>query len=188
MIGNIVAGTFSAGAPPIPPTSYESIATVTVGSGGTGSDITFTSIPSTYKHLQIRGIGRRTDAQDYFDSVRFYFNTDTTTTNYYRHFLGAENNTAFAGSTNNMPAVTLPGNSQTANAFGGFVVDILDYSDTNKFKTVRTLGGLEMNTTLSEMRFQSGLWRNTAAINQITFIANTGFTQYSQFALYGIRD
>ncbi len=39
------------------PTAYESIATTTVGAGGT-STITFSSIPSTYTHLQIRGIGR----------------------------------------------------------------------------------------------------------------------------------
>ena len=39
--------------------SYESIATVTVGSGGS-SYIEFTSIPGTYTHLQIRGILRNT--------------------------------------------------------------------------------------------------------------------------------
>ena len=35
------------------PGSYESIATVSVGSGGTSS-ADFTSVPSTYTHLQIR--------------------------------------------------------------------------------------------------------------------------------------
>jgi hypothetical protein len=38
-------------------TSYESIATVTVGGGGAAT-VAFTSIPATYTHLQIRGIGR----------------------------------------------------------------------------------------------------------------------------------
>ena len=37
--------------------SYESIATVTVGAGGT-STITFSSIPTGYTHLQIRGIAQ----------------------------------------------------------------------------------------------------------------------------------
>ena len=41
--------------------SYESIQTVTVGSGGQ-STISFTSIPSTYKHLQIRMLARATGA------------------------------------------------------------------------------------------------------------------------------
>ena len=56
MIGNIVAGTFSAGVAPVT-SSYESIATVSVGSGGQSS-IVFSSIPSTYKHLQLRAIAR----------------------------------------------------------------------------------------------------------------------------------
>jgi len=37
--------------------SYESIQTVTVGAGGTAT-VTFSSIPATYTHLQIRGIAR----------------------------------------------------------------------------------------------------------------------------------
>lgn len=36
-----------------PSTDYDSIATTTVGAGGAAS-ITFSSIPSTYQHLQIR--------------------------------------------------------------------------------------------------------------------------------------
>jgi hypothetical protein len=35
-------------------TSYESIETVTVGSGGSATVLTFSSIPATYTHLQIR--------------------------------------------------------------------------------------------------------------------------------------
>ena len=46
---------FLAGNAAVIGTSYESIATTTVGSGG-ASSITFSSIPATYAHLQIRGI------------------------------------------------------------------------------------------------------------------------------------
>jgi hypothetical protein len=38
-------------------TSYESIATVTVGGGGSAS-ASFTSIPATYTHLQLSWIGK----------------------------------------------------------------------------------------------------------------------------------
>ena len=51
---------------PIPPTldtagDFESIATVTVGSGG-ASSIEFTSIPGTYQHLQVRGLLRQSSS------------------------------------------------------------------------------------------------------------------------------
>jgi hypothetical protein len=44
-------------APPLAAGSYESIATVTVGSGGTPT-ISFATIPTNFKHLQLRGIYR----------------------------------------------------------------------------------------------------------------------------------
>ena len=43
----------------IPTGSFSSIATVTVGSGGS-STVSFISIPQTYKHLQLRGIAKGT--------------------------------------------------------------------------------------------------------------------------------
>ncbi len=52
MIGAITAGLYGTGVPPVT-SSYESIATSTA----TGSSITFSSIPSTYKHLQVRALG-----------------------------------------------------------------------------------------------------------------------------------
>lgn len=169
-----------------PTSAYDSIATTTVGSGGS-STITFSSIPSTYTHLQIRGIGRRTDAQSYYDNCSFYFNTDSTTTNYYRHLIEGDGATVSAASANAYPCIILPGNSLTANAFGEFVVDILDYTNINKYKTIRSLTGLDVNGAGGGIRFTSGLWKNTAAINTITFIGNTSYSQYSSFALYGIK-
>lgn len=174
---------------PFTPTgSYDALAVYTVPSGGV-TNIVFSGIPTggQYTHLQIRGIGRRTDAQAYYDNMMFYFNTDSTSTNYYRHLIVGDGSSAAAGAANSYPAVVLPGNSQASNVFGGFVVDILDYASTTKYKTVRTIGGVQTNGTDSEIRFQSGLWKDTSAINQITFIGNSGLTQYSQFALYGVK-
>jgi hypothetical protein len=60
-----------------PPSSFESIATAT----GTGSSatITFSSIPSTYQHLQIRGIARATSGGETEPiDLRLYFNGLTT--------------------------------------------------------------------------------------------------------------
>ena len=73
-------------------TSYESISTVTVGSGG-AADVTFSSIPATYKHLQIRGISRNSGSGISIGRVRF--NSDTGT-NYARHTLEGDGSSAGA--------------------------------------------------------------------------------------------
>ena len=165
--------------------SYESIATVTVGSGGQ-STITFSSIPSTYKHLQIRGIARSAGA---FTQTRIKINSDTGS-NYTLHQLTGTGSTATANAypneTGPVPVpIRMP---DTANIFGAFVMDILDYQNTSKFKTIRTLGGADLNGSGS-MILSSNLFRSTSAISQLDFDGNgENFAQYSQFALYGIRD
>ena len=160
--------------------SFESIQTVTVGSGGQSS-ISFSSIPSTYKHLQIRCFWRDAGGAE----MKGEFNSDTTTTNYYRHYLQGDGSGVGAGANN-------------LNSFGGFyagaasqfgitIMDILDYTNTNKNKTVRTLWGYDSNGS-GYMGFSSGLWSNTSAISNITLkTTGTNFVQYSSFALYGIK-
>lgn len=172
-------------------TDYESIQTVTVGAGGSAT-ITFSSIPSTYTHLQIRYISRSTRASG-SDSVSFRFNSDSGT-NYARHFLFGDGASAGAGATTSdtMSNCALgSGASAGASMFGGGVVDILDYTSTNKNKTIRSLSGADINGAGGDLRLSSGLWFATpAAINSITLYAQGGaanFVQYSSFALYGIK-
>ena len=77
---------------------------------------------------------------------------------------------------------------ETANSFGAYVVDVLDYANTNKYKTVRTLGGKDLNGSGQEGLY-SNLWKNTNAITDITLkvVGGSNFVQYSHFALYGIK-
>jgi hypothetical protein len=180
MIGNAVAGLFGIGLPPIV-TAYESIATVTVGSGGSSS-ISFTSIPSTFTHLQIRAaIFSNANQSD----VRVQFNSDTAT-NYSNHGLYGSGASATAN-----------GNANTTFGYGGLtgdttrcgvtIIDILDYTNTNKYKTLRNISGVDQNGS-GYVEVQSGSWRNTAAITSITIFTNgANYTQYSSFALYGIK-
>jgi hypothetical protein len=121
------------------------------------------------------------------------FNSDSGT-NYTRHILYGYNSTtgvfANTAETYNRAGINSAANA-TANVFAAGVYDILDYASTNKYKTLRILGGSEDNTaTGSEIRFASGLWSSTSAISSMTFYAQTGsanFTQYTTFALYGIK-
>jgi hypothetical protein len=73
-------------------------------------------------------------------------------------------------------------------AFGANIIDILDYANTNKYKTTRTLSGGDNNGS-GFVQFMSGNWRNTNAVTSIDIFQVDGDTiaEYSQFALYGIK-
>jgi hypothetical protein len=175
------------------PNSYESIATVTVGSGGQSS-ISFTSIPSTYKHLQIRGIAKTTFTSDPAGASPFTigFNGNTTFTDYRTHQLLGDGSTAQAYTVQSSGWLAGVGNAQnanTANNFSVFVIDILDYTNTSKNKVIRSLFGNDRNGA-GDVDFFSALWINTAAITTITTQfpqSPRSFAQYSSFALYGIK-
>ena len=177
--------------------AYESIATVTVGAGGQ-SNISFSSIPSTYKHLQIRGIAQDNRTTYNQSSFGFRFNGDSGS-NYSYHFLQASwgagatgVDSMGSGSQNQAYSVGSIVSSVTANTFGSFVIDILDYANTNKYKTIRGLSGADANSATGYRpipRLGSGSWQSTSAINSMTIYSEFGsaFNQYSSFALYGIK-
>ena len=162
--------------------SYESIATVTVGSGG-ASNVEFTSIPSTYSHLQIRAILAGTGSISY-QILRF--NGDTGS-NYADHGINGDGSSVTTFSDVSNSTAGQQGAISTANIFTSFIIDILDYQNTNKYKTLRTLSGYDANGS-GFLSFRSGLWMNTNAITSIKLQPNTNnFAQYSHFALFGIK-
>jgi hypothetical protein len=172
--------------------SFESIATVSVGSGGQ-STITFSSIPSTYKHLQIRGLSRTTySGGTDGDYLKIRFNGDSAA-NYSVHSLRGNGASAYAlgyASQNEGWIGRSGATGLSSNIFGAFITDILDYTSTSKNKTIRNLGGYDANGS-GIVELDSALWFTTpAAITSITLNSGsgTGFEQYSTFALYGIKD
>jgi hypothetical protein len=191
MIGAITAGLFDSGVAPAPTTGYVSIATVTIGSGGASSAV-FSSIPSTYKHLQIRALARTDRAGNPQDFLQIRYNNDTGA-NYAYHSLygnGASAGASDTGtSTANPWSAIVAGATASSNVFGIFTADLLDYTSTNKYKTLRSLSGIDNNDTNGRIYFQSNLWQNTAAVSTITIqpVYGTNFVQYSSFALYGIQ-
>ena len=160
---------------PVSLSNYESIQTITVGAGGT-ANVEFTSIPSIYKHLQVR-----VSVSDGGSLVQL--NSDTGT-NYKRHYLYADGTAGYAGSggaTNGLSFLSF-GNSSS---FAANIIDILDYTNTNKYKTLRNLSGVDYSGS-GELFIVSGLWLSTSAITSIKFSGNT-IGQGSTFALYGIK-
>ena len=166
------------------------IASQSVGAGG-ASSVTFSSVPSTFTHLQIRVFGR-TGAGYESDGCNIRFNNDSTNS-YVVHFLQGDSVNASSSNATAQQSLyiagRLPGSTVTASVFGSVVLDILDYANTNKNKTVRSISGFDPNNSSAVVRaaMMSGLWLNTSAISQIEILANNGgFAQYSRFDLYGI--
>jgi hypothetical protein len=166
---------------------FESIATATAS--GSSATLEFTSIPSTFQHLQIRMLTRSTRAAA-SSNIFIGFNSDTTTGNYYGHMLQGDGASATAAakigtSTSFMSATSAASN--TAGIFSGVVIDVLDYKDTNKYKTSRGLSGYDANGS-GLIYLASGLWMNTNAITSIQLTDALGnFASGSVAALYGIR-
>jgi len=169
-----------------PSGAYDSIATTTI-TAGTAASITFSSIPTTYTHLQIRMSARTDFALSIPIDVYIEFNGDTSYTGYRNHRLKGDGATATAGTSASYDIHKItPAASTTASVFGGCVVDILDYANTNKNTTVRYLGGVDLNGS-GNIVFGSVLWPFTTAVNQIKLLADGSFVAGSKFALYGIK-
>lgn len=163
--------------------SFESIATAT-GTGSSGT-ITFSSIPSTYKHLQIRySVLTATSGDDVF----YRFNGDTGS-NYARHFLYGDGTSAAASGQATQTfliADSGSGESSSTQPMTG-IVDIQNYASTTQNKTARGFNGIDKNGS-GIITLNSGLWLSTTAINSITFYTSSyNYTTGTTFALYGIK-
>jgi hypothetical protein len=166
----------------IQPTAYESIATAV----GTGSSdvITLSSIPSTYKHLQLRITG----GNNFSYYAKLTFNGNTTTSNYITHYLQGNGATASAGSYTGYAGMVIAGSGGWVNPTS-YIIDILDYTNTNTYRTIRGLGGPDVNGSGGVLELVSGLWMSTSSITSITLTANSGtpWTSTTKVALYGIK-
>jgi len=163
--------------------AYELIETA-YGTGSSGT-ITFSSIPSTYKHLQIRYTGRNT-ADD--GQIRLTFNGVTSGYSAHRLFGNGSTVTSSANYGQSSSAINnaIAPSSSTANAVGSGVLEIMDYLGT-KNKTVRALFG-KHDGEINNISLSSALLVNTSAITSITLATSTGnFATISRFSLYGIK-
>ena len=168
--------------------AYESIATVT--SAGGVSTLSFTSIPSTYVALQIRG-GNLQSENGTTGTYGFglQFNSDTGA-NYTYHILTGDGSSPAAGggtaATSANPIGRYTRNGETAK--GVAIIDIHNYASTTQNKTIRVFSGADVNSGSSFIYAgSSGLWLNTNAVTTITLIGNGNWKTGSTFALYGIK-
>lgn len=167
--------------------SFELISTTVLGASA--ATVSFTSISSAYTHLQLRYTGR---AQRSFtlDGMKILINGDSGG-NYAYHRLTGDGSSVVSGAASSQSQLTYPtafaGDTATSGVFAAGILDILDYKNTNKYKTVRMMTG--MNSSTPYVNLYSGLWMNTAAITQIDISATTGpnILTGSRFSLYGVK-
>jgi len=161
------------------PGSYYSIATQTVS--GATSSVTFSSIPSTYTHLQLRitALGGQNG-----NSLSVQFNGDTGTSYSYHYVTGNGSSVSaggYAGGTSLFGDAVGWRNGYPA----ALIVDIFDYTNTNKNKTARALNGTDANGS-GEIALNSSAWYSTSAINAIRLYSGGTFNT-GTFALYGVN-
>ena len=156
---------------------FESIATVTLSSA---NSVTFSSIPQTYKHLQIRGIS---NASSWIQLVM----NSTTSANYSRHELRGSGSSASADGNGNGDLIFALGGGSTYPT--AFVMDILDYTSTNKYKTAKTLYGSDQNGSGYVGLTSGAYYSNLNAITSLTFYAYAlgNLASGTTLALYGIK-
>lgn len=178
-----------AGNPAFSPGAFESIATLT--GDNTVTSITFSSIPATYQHLQLRIIAN-TNAGIAEGDATLIINGDTGSS-YATHYLSGNNTTMGSNGSANRAHIwlplTFPGTSYSSSYHGASIIDILDYASSTKNKTVRIFNGVTIAlTSTSQIRLVSGVRMNTEPITSLR-ISYQGYTvsSTSQFALYGIK-
>ena len=167
-------------------TTYEKIASVTVGSGG-AANIDFTSIPATYTDLQLVISAR--SARNVGGSDSMYLDINTVGTN--RTFKVLSGNGATTGSTSGSDAeiTIIPQSTQTANTFGSISIYFPNYAGSNN-KSFSVDSVSENNATTAYAQLFAGLWSSSAAITGLRIRSGNGFdlVQYSTAYLYGISN
>lgn len=168
------------------PSDYELIAT-TFGTGSSSS-IVFNSVPSTYKHLELRIAARTSRALD-LDGLNIRLNNDSGS-NYASHRLRGDGSTVYSengtGTSGWIGFVT--GNTAAAGNHGAAIVQVLDYANTNKNKTTQSLSG-EHATNFAWLGLFSNVWLSTSAVTSVSVHADSGsnFLSTTRVSLYGIR-
>lgn len=167
--------------------AFESIATIT---GSSTSSITFSNIPGTFDHLHIRAIARGSGTgATIYANVRVNGDTGSNYTYHYFEYSGIDSiGSGSVTSNSQMYSSYVAAGGSAANQHGILLMDILDYANVNKYKTMNFQGGVYDGSD-GRTSTMAGAWMNkTSAITSITLECASGnWSSNSHFALYGIK-
>ena len=154
--------------------------------------MTFSSIPSTYEHLQLRVSTHDTHATG-TDQLFVRLNNDTTSY-YSSHHMQAYSGAGKTGSATTRTSLGYWGDAIGGNNLAGeystVVIDIQDYANTNKSTVLTFLSGScpDADATKS-IKFGSSLWESTTTVSEIDVycISSAPLQRGTSGTLYGIR-
>ena len=152
--------------------TYIPLANITLT--GTDSNITFASIPATYRDLDLVIDG--TISAGGGEVVRINFNGDGTSGNYPAVFMDGNGSTTTSSTDNRRFGLMYPTRTN-------IIAQLNDYSTTDKHKTWLSRANGPANAVFAS----AGRWANTAAITSISIFPDAnGFATGSTFSLFGI--
>ena len=155
------------------------------------ASVTFSSIPSSYEHLQVHGSHRATG---WSGGQAFYIEFNGVSSNTYAsHTMVAANSTALGQRLDSQPYIKIydgiHGSLADMTEYATILLDVHDYRDTNKNTTVQ-FQMFDAITHSNDVRatFGTGFWESTAAITQIKFTPSNGsLLRGSEYTLYGLK-
>jgi hypothetical protein len=168
--------------------AYDLLETTTLAS--TASSITFSGLGaySDYAHLQLRMVLKSSASRT---TTGIFLRLNGSTTNDYAvHSLYAQSSTMYSTAAVNTPNINLgvmPAATATpTDAYAAVVTDILDFSNTNKKTTTRSLSGF--NASVDQIRLTSSLYLSNDAITQVSLIADDPDLAIGcRFSIYGVK-
>jgi hypothetical protein len=159
------------------------------------ASVTFSSIPATYEHLQLRFTAKNDrNLSSGYDFMLIRLNGDAGN-NYASHYMQGEESTSSSAASapdSSMRFLRTSNTNTNAADYGGGIIEILDYASINKYTTSRSLSFntlMSAGFELARVALVSGLWLNTAAVSSITLSNDTAtnWVRGSEFTLYGLN-
>jgi hypothetical protein len=154
--------------------------------------ITFSSIPSTYKHLYVVGMGIRTTAS-YGANIQLRFNGDTAgnyRTSRYNLVNSTLNGEENMNAVTNACSVSEVNNNSGYNEVVFFELSIPLYANTTQYKRIQMFSSSKQSSSVFQNQL-AGAWNSTSAIDSLTFYtsnSSTGnFTGDGAIYIYGVN-
>ena len=160
-----------------------------VVSGSTTNLVTFSSIPQNFTHLEIRSFIPNSTSNSGGTGNIWYYPNGATLSNGTIHELETTGSSVTSGSATGLPWVRTGYQGVSSSYPIVSISSLLYYTNTNKYKTTRYMGGSDTNgTATAYISFGSGLIQLTAAITSLSFgIDNGYFAIGSRIDIYGIQ-
>jgi len=160
--------------------TYTAIASITLGSSA--SSVTFSNIPQDYRDLVLVAncSSNRSSNSDALD-----ININSTGTSGSAVFMRVNVGSPQSGTSTTLSIARIAANGASKEVG---IAQIMDYSATDKHKTILARSGSTAATTSAQLGASALRWENTAAVTSIELDSTTSslLTSGSTFALWGI--